>query len=342
VNAQLAKKKPELFLDPMNQWHLYSEFKDGKNIGGAIQYVRMFGIIGAFVLLLACINFMNLSTARSEKRAREVGIRKTLGSMRGQLILQFFNESLLTVIFAFGLSLIFVRLALPFFVPRQILVVLQFTVSVTLIIGTIIVYRQIRFAKDRPVGYTRAGIVSIPVSNSSIHDHFKAVQDELMRTGAVAGVTESGSAPTDIGNSTSGFSWEGKDPNLSVDFGQGAISADYGKLVGWHLEAGRDFRKDFATDSAAVILNQAAIKFMGLKNPIGSRATWDGQPYRVIGVVDDMVMGSPYDEVHPMIFSLLDPKNAGDVVLIKISPGTGRADLLSGTIRACIFCCGTA
>jgi len=115
VNAVLAKKKPALFLLAMSKWHLYDEFKDGKNIGGRIQYVWMFGIIGVFVLLLACINFMNLSTARSEKRAREVGIRKAIGSLRSQLIYQFFSESLLCVAFAFLLALLFVQLSLPFF-----------------------------------------------------------------------------------------------------------------------------------------------------------------------------------------------------------------------------------
>ena len=115
INEQLQKKKPALFLEPMSKWHLYSEFKDGVNTGGAIKYVKMFGIIGFFVLLLACINFMNLSTASSEKRAKEVGIRKTVGSLRRQLIFQFFSESLFTVTFAFILSVLLAWLALPFF-----------------------------------------------------------------------------------------------------------------------------------------------------------------------------------------------------------------------------------
>src|SRR6202035_2144025 len=110
-----AKVHPQIFLQPMSKWHLYSEFKNGVNTGGAIQYVWLFGIIGIFVLLLACINFMNLSTARSEKRAKEVGIRKTVGSLRRQLIVQFFSESLLTVLFAFALSILFVEIALPSF-----------------------------------------------------------------------------------------------------------------------------------------------------------------------------------------------------------------------------------
>jgi hypothetical protein len=245
INAQLQKKKPALFLEPMSKWHLYSEFKNGVNVGGAIKYVQMFVVIGVFVLLLACINFMNLSTARSEKRAKEVGIRKTVGSLRRQLILQFFSESLLTVLFAFILSILLAWLALPFFndvadkqmsipwsnpvfwltgysiyccyiincrqlsclylssfrpvkvlkgtfkagryaaIPRKVLVVLQFTVSVSLIIGTIIVYRQLQYAKNRPVGYSRANLIRVPTDNPSIHDHFDAVKDELIQTGAV-------------------------------------------------------------------------------------------------------------------------------------------------------------
>ena len=200
----------------MSKWHLYAEFKNGVNTGGAIQYVWMFAIIGLFVLLLACINFMNLSTARSEKRAKEVGIRKAIGSMRSQLIGQFFSESLLMTAIAFVVSILMVQLILPFFntvsgkqinlpwsniyfwiscivfsiatgliagvypalylssfqpvkvlkgsfkasrfaaMPRKVLVVIQFTVSVILIICTITVYRQVQFAKSRPVGYSKA------------------------------------------------------------------------------------------------------------------------------------------------------------------------------------------
>jgi len=277
VNPKLALKKPALFLQPMDDWHLRSEFKNGVNTGGAIQYVWMFGIIGAFVLLLACINFMNLSTARSEKRAKEVGIRKTVGSLRRQLVGQFFSESLLTVLFSFGLALLLVQLLLPFFnsvadkqmsifwnnalfwilsvlfilftaliagsypafylssfqpvkvlkgtfkagrfasVPRKILVVIQFAVSVILIIGTIIVYRQIQFAKDRPVGYSRQGIITLPLTDE-IHKHFNAVRDELLQAGVIASMAEAGSPTTGTWSSTSGFSWPGKDPNLSIDF----------------------------------------------------------------------------------------------------------------------------
>jgi len=387
VNVQLAKKKPELFLHSMSRWHLYSEFKNGINIGGAIQYVWMFGIIGVFVLLLACINFMNLSTARSEKRAKEVGIRKTVGSLGGQLILQFFSESLLTVLFAFIFSLLLVQFALPFFnevsnkqmsiawtnpffwctsiilivltalvagsypafylssfkpvkvlkgtfkagrfaaMPRKVLVVLQFTVSITLIVGTVIVYQQIQFAKDRPIGYSRNNLINIPTMNPSIHNHFNAVKDELMQTGVIASLAESQSPTTGVWNSTSGFSWRGKDPDLSIDFGVVSAGLDYGKTIGWHLKEGRDFSRDFLSDSSALILNQAAVHLMGLKNPIGEVVTWWGHPNTVIGVIKDMVMESPYDEPRPIIYEL--SKDDGNMVIIKLNPTVTANDALS-------------
>ncbi len=379
VNPKLALKKPALFLQPMDDWHLRSEFKNGVNTGGAIQYVWMFGIIGAFVLLLACINFMNLSTARSEKRAKEVGIRKTVGSLRRQLVSQFFSESLLTVLFSFGLSLLLVQLLLPFFnsvadkqmsifwsnplfwiisvvfilftaliagsypafylssfqpvkvlkgtfkagrfaaVPRKVLVVIQFAVSVILIIGTIIVYRQIQFAKDRPVGYSRQGVITLPLTDA-IHAHFNAIKDELVRKGAIFSMAEAGSPTTGTWSSTSGFSWPGKDPNLSIDFHNVGVSYDYGKTVGWHIKDGRDFSRDFATDTLGVILNEAAIKYMGLQNPVGRTVTWWDRQLTIIGVIDNMVMNSPYDEPRPTIFDLsLEEQN---ITIAKINPSS--------------------
>src|SRR5436190_12875770 len=278
VNIQLQKKKPALFLHPMGDWHLYSEFKNGVNVGGAIQYVWMFGIIGAFVLLLACINFMNLSTARSEKRAKEVGIRKAIGSLRRQLIQQFYVESVLLVFFSFFISIVLVQLILPFFnevsdkkmaitwgnpllwllgicfslltgiiagsypaiylssfepvkilkgtfkvgrwaaIPRKVLVVTQFSVSIVMIIGTLIVFRQIQFTKDRPLGYESNGIVTIPQYTTDINNRLETVKTELEKTGSVVSVAFSDSPLTGIWSSTSGLDWPGKDPNLAIDF----------------------------------------------------------------------------------------------------------------------------
>ncbi|MEP6846193.1 MAG: ABC transporter permease [Panacibacter sp.] len=386
VNQDEIIHKPQLFLFPMKNWHLYSEFKNGINTGGRIQYVWLFGIIGVFVLLLACINFMNLSTARSEKRAKEVGIRKSVGSLNFQLILQFFGESLLTVFFAFLLSLLIVQLSLPFFnqvadkkmfilwgnplfwiavigfifltalvagsypafylssfraikvlkgtfragrfasIPRKVLVVLQFTVSVTLVIGTLVIFNQIQFAQNRPVGYSRNGLIKIFMNNAEIHNHFDVVKNELAKNGAIAEMAEAGSPPTAIWSTNSGFDWQGKDPGLAVDFPNIDVSYDYGKTVGWQFQQGRDFSRDFLTDSTTFILNEAAVKFMGLKNPVGETVTWDGTPFKVIGVIKDMIIESPYTAVRPMLFHLM--QYAGNVTLIKLNPeGSARESL---------------
>lgn len=378
VNKELAKKKPQLFLHPMSKWHLYSEFENGVNTGGRIRYVWMFGIIGVFVLLLACINFMNLSTARSEKRAREVGIRKAVGSLRGQLIFRFFSESLLVTAFSLIMALLLVQLLLPFFnqladkkmsvlwgnpwfwmacaafsfftglvagsypafylssfrpvkilkgtfkagrfaaVPRRVLVVLQFAVSITMIIGTVIVFRQIQYTKNRPIGYNNNGLVAIPTINDNIHKHFDAVKSELTRTGAIQSMAETASPTTETWSSSSGFDWKGKDPNLSVDFPRVDVSYDYGQTIGWEITAGRDFSRQFATDSSALILNEAAVKFMGLQNPIGETVRWFGDPYTVIGVVKDVIMQNPYAPVRPTVFNLYQGNQ--NFVILRIDP----------------------
>jgi ABC-type antimicrobial peptide transport system permease subunit len=386
LSGQVAKKKPVLFLHPMNKWHLYDEFKNGLNTGGRIQYVWLFGIIGLFVLLLACINFMNLSTARSEKRAREVGIRKAIGSLRGQLIYQFFSESILCVVSAFVLSLLLVQLSMSFFneiadkqmsipwsspvfwlaaigfclltgvitgsypafylssfkpikvlkgtfhvgrlaaLPRKVLVVVQFTVSVVLIIGTIIVYRQIQFAKNRPVGYDRGGLVFVTMYSDQIHKHFDAIKSSLLNTGAISEMAEAGSPPTGNAGSTSAVEWAGKDANQSVDFPQNNISYDYGKTIGWRFAEGRDFLRSFLSDSAAVVVNETAVHFMGLKNPLASSIRYYGKSFKIIGVTKDMVVESPYTQSKPTIYFL--SKDPSSFVLVKINPKMSARDAI--------------
>ena len=387
VNKIELKQKNQVFLNPMKNWHLYSDFKNGVIVGGSIQYVWLFGIIGVFVLLLACINFMNLSTARSEKRAKEVGIRKAIGSLRLQLIYQFLSESLLVVVFAFALSLLLVQLALPFFndvsgkkmsilwsnplfwlsgvifslitglfsgsypalylssfqpvkvlkgtfkagrfaaVPRKVLVVVQFTVSVILIVGTVVVFQQIQFAKNRPVGYSRDGLVALPIVTGDIHKQFAAFKDELTKSGAIVSITETGSPTTAVYSSNSGFNWRGKNPSLAVEFPNIDVDDDYGKTIGWQFVAGRDFSKEFATDSAAFVINETAAKFMNLKHPVGEIIKWDGQPFHVIGIVKDMVVESPYAPVRPTLYHRLS--GAGDYVIVKINPRFSAGEALA-------------
>jgi len=392
VNKIELKQKTQVFLNPMKNWHLYSDFKNGVIVGGRIQYVWLFGTIGVFVLLLACINFMNLSTARSEKRAKEVGIRKAIGSLRTQLIYQFLSESLLVALFAFALSILFVQLALPFFndvsgkqmsvlwsspafwlagisfslitglisgsypalylssfqpvkvlkgtfrvgrlasIPRKVLVVLQFTVSVVLIIGTIVVFRQVQFAKNRPVGYSRNGLVTLPMVTGDIHKQFTAFKADLEKSRAVVSISESGSPTTGDYSSNSGFDWKGKDPSQGVEFPNIDISPDYGKTVNWQVAAGRDLSTAYLSDSLAFIINETAAKFMGLKNPVGEVVKWDGIPYHVIGVVKDMVSESPYFPVRPTLFHLL--KGGGDYVIVRINPKMSAHEALGKIEKA--------
>ncbi|RYU90557.1 FtsX-like permease family protein [Mucilaginibacter terrigena] len=370
-----AQSKPAIFLHPMTKWHLYSEFKDGINTGGDIQFVWLFAIIGIFVLLLACINFMNLSTARSEKRAKEVGIRKTVGSLRSQLIGQFFSESLMITAFAFILSLVLVLLILPWFnqvagktvdilwanpvfwlmglgfalftgivagsypafylssfqpvkvlkgtfkagrfaaLPRKILVILQFFVSATLIICTIIVFRQVQFTKNRPVGYDRTGLVQVNMKSDDIHNNFAAVRNDLLQSGTITEIAESNSPLTGVYSNNSGLNWRGKSPDLQDDFATMRLTPEFGKVANWQLIEGRDFSREYVSDSTAMILNESAAKFMNFKHAVGETIEW-GSKYKVIGVVKDMVMSSPYEPVKPTIMILANgPEGTVDIRL---------------------------
>ncbi len=359
-------ENPELFLEPMARWHLYSTFRDGKSVGGRIQFVWLFGIIGSFVLFLACINFMNLSTAQSERRAREVGIRKSIGSMRSQLIQQFLSESFIVVVCAYCIAIALVTASLPMFnqltdkqmdlpwnylyfwgasvffilftsfvsgsypalylssfqpvkvlkgtfktdrssaAPRKILVIAQFTVSIALIIGTVVVWQQIQYAKDRPVGYTRAGLIMVRKTLDEFFtgDKSETLRNELMRSSAVEGVAESSNPATEVWFNSSSIDWPGKDPNFRADFTTMAVTHDFGTTVGWEFVNGRDFSREYSTDSSAVVLNETAARLMNLKNPLDEELAWDGKKRKVIGIIKDMVMTSPYDPVKPTIYKL--------------------------------------
>ncbi len=383
-----ARFKSALFLHPMNRWYLYSDFKNGVNTGGRIQYILLFGLIGLFVLLLACINFMNLSTARSEKRAREVGIRKAIGSVRGQLIAQFYFESLFIAVLAFAVSLLLVLLCLPAFstlanknitiqwgspvfwviniaftvftgliagsypalylssfnpakvlkgpfrvgryaaAPRKILVAAQFTISAILIIGTIVVFRQIQYAKGRPVGYSRNNLVNITLQTDDINKQFSSFKNDLLKGGFVTGVAESENQVTQINTQNGGFGWRGKNPAMQEQFTTMAITSGFGKTIGWQIVEGRDFDPAFLTDSSGFVVNEAAVKFMGLKHPVGETITWNDNLYKVIGVVKNMVNQSPYQAAVPVFFYL--PKFGPLYVMnIKINPQVSAHDAIN-------------
>ena len=392
LNGHNRKDKPEVLLHPMSKWHLYSEFKNGVNTGGSIQFVWMFGTIGLFVLLLACINFMNLSTARSEKRAKEVGIRKAIGSLRTQLIIQFLSESVLIAFLALILAMIVVQISLPWFnklagkqmdivwtngwfwllstgfalftgliagsypafylssfnsikvlkgtfkagrfasAPRKVLVIMQFAVSTALIISTIIIYQQIQYAKNRPVGYSRAGLLTVNMNTPDLYGHYGAIRNDLIKSGAATNMAESSSPPTDLYQNQSGFDWKGKDPSLNAVFGIMYVTHDFGKTIDLQFKDGRDFSRDFLSDSNGMVMNEAAAHYMGLTNPVGEIIKHNEgnnaiKTYRVIGVIKNMIMESPFMPVKPILYTI-DYDNA-NVVIIRINPALSARNALS-------------
>ncbi|MGC3948059.1 MAG: ABC transporter permease [Chryseolinea sp.] len=382
--------KPKIILHAMPEWHLYSNWENGVKTGGEIELVWMFGIIGIAVLLLACINFINLATARSVKRAKEVGIRMTIGSVRSQLIQQFLSESILVVLVAFVIALGTAQVSLPWFnrladksieipwgqftfwlvsaafilvtsllagfypafllssfrpvqalksslktgrngsLPRQTLVVFQFTVSIVLLFSTLIIYQQIQYSKNRPIGYDRDGLLTMPVMSPDLFGKFDAFNLEVKRTGAVVEASESSSPLTEIYNNSSTFNWKGKDPELqSSDFGVIAVSEDYGATIGWKIKEGRDFSLEFATDSMALILNEAAVNFIGTKDPIGMEITRGEQKFHVIGIVKDLVMESPYREVRPNIYGMDAKAESANWINLKLNPKRSTSESLA-------------
>ena len=357
----ITEIKEEIMLHPLDKLHLYDEFENAKVAGGRIEFVWLIGIIGGFVLFLACINFMNLSTARSEKRSKEVGIRKTVGSVRVQLIGQFLSESVVVAIIAFIFSLIISQLSLSFFnnladkqisiplespifwllalgftlftgiisgsypafylsafkpvkvlkgtfkagrrasIPRKILVVTQFTVSITLIIATVIVFRQIQFAKNRQAGYSREGLITIGIDTPDLEKHYDAIQNDLLQSGAIENMAKTSNSPAHFSNNNS-INWRGKDPALTVFFRNVNATPEFGKTLRWTIKEGRDFSIDISADSSAVILNESAIKIMGLEDPVGEVIEFREKEYTIVGVVKDMATQSPYRPNEPSVF----------------------------------------
>ncbi len=347
------------FLFPMGKWRLYSDFKDGKNTGGMIEYVRLFSIIAVIILLTACVNFMNLSTARSEKRAKEVGIRKTLGSEKRQLVFQFFLESMILVLIAFIFSMIAVYLLMPAFnllvekklavnifepvfwtgavviilftgiiagsypalylssfnpiktlkgtflagrkaaLPRHILVVAQFVISILLISATIIVFKQIQYIKNRNMGYNPNNLITIP-SSSLVDKNYVAIKDEILKTGMIESVTRTGSPITQIQWRSGPPDWDGKPADASLIISCMSTDVDFTKTMGIKMLEGKDF-SGLPIDSSSVILNKAAVEAMNLKNPMGMELRYNMQKYHVIGISDNVVMASPFEPVDPMM-----------------------------------------
>lgn len=363
AHGEDKEMKHEFFLYPLLRWRLYSNFDNGVEKGGMSDYVQLFTIIAIFIIVIACINFMNLATARSERRAREVGIRKSVGSRRNQLIFQFIGESMIIAFISFAIAVVAAQVLLPYYntlvekklfidytskefwlfslglifitgvvagsypafylsgfqpvkvlkgkptigknagLPRKILVTLQFGFSIFLIISMFVIYNQIQLAKGRDIGYSQENLITVPL-NKDYHDNLKPLKLELLASGVVESMVRANSAITDI-NSNNFVGWPGKPEELKVIFTTIVTDYDWAKTMGVKMIEGRDFSEDFKSDSIAIVVNKAAIKLMGLKDPIGTELDLWGKKRKLIGVYDDVLMGSPYDEVKPL-FAVLD------------------------------------
>jgi putative ABC transport system permease protein len=363
IKKRVPKTIVTSFLFPMKDWHLRFDFENGKPTGrGRIQYVHMFSLIAWIILFLACVNFMNLATARSEKRAKEVGVRKVLGSGRGKLILQFISESLFLAFLSVIVGVLIMMVALPFFnilaqkqlllnltspvhllsllgitivcglvagsypslylssfnpvfvlkgvkmksgsasLIRKGLVVMQFSVSIILIICTIIIFQQIEHARNRELGYEKDNLL-VSYVQGDMGKKFSVIKEDLLNTGMVEKAALSDHETIYGGNNSDHYSWEGKDPNVTNIVSQRNVSPELLSTSGIRVVLGRDFYPDPVLDSNNVIITESLAKIMNRPNPIGAIIRADSDRFTVIGMVKDFVYGNVFGTTpDPLIF----------------------------------------
>jgi putative ABC transport system permease protein len=377
----------QLFLHPERDAYLYSNFENGYPAGGRIDYVRLFGMVAVFVLLIACINFMNLATARSAKRAREVGVRKVVGARRGALIGQFLGEALLLTVLALILAISLAALVLPAFnqltdkqiiLPannpafwsivlglglvvgaiagsypalflsslspvrvlksslrfgagaqtfRQGLVVFQFVLSMLLIVGTVVVYRQLNYMQTKNLGYERENLLYV-MAEGELAPKYETFKQELLRRPGIQSVTRLQNPLLGFDNNTTfGISWPGKAPNSTPNFMIQSVDYDLVKTLKLNVK-GRDFSPAFGTDSTNYLINEAAAKLMGYRDPLGKPLTQWGRTGTIIGVVNDFHYGSLHQPIDPLVIRLSKP-SLNETILVRTQPGQTSTALTS-------------
>ena len=384
--------KTQLAMQPFHEYYLNSNIKNAKMDGGRIEYVRLFSFVAVFILLIACINFMNLATARSSRRAKEVGVRKVVGAMRSMLAGQFMGEALLIATLSAILAVLLVALLLPAFnslTSKQIalpyaepifwgiiagllvmtgllagsypalflsslnpvrilkgalkfdsssvwvrkgLVVFQFGLSVILIVGMIIIYRQVGFVQNKNLGFDRENLVYFPLEGE-LSGKFDVLKAQLMEVAGVKLVSHMTATPASNGNGAEGITWPGSDPNALVRFTPVGVGYDFTKTMNLKMAAGRDFSKDFPTDSSGVIVNETAVKVMGLKDPVGREINWGKSKVRIVGVLKDFHFQSLHTAIRPLI-AYLGMREPQGSVIIRIQAGK-TPETLAAIERIC-------
>jgi ABC-type antimicrobial peptide transport system permease subunit len=422
ANPALVTKKIARFLDNYNKEqsktfrielgmqrfgdvYLHSNFKNGRIEGGRIEYVRLFSVVAIFILLIACINFMNLTTARSVKRAKEIGIRKVVGAVRPALIRQFIGEAVLLSLFSVIIALAIVLLVLPAFdhmtgksisfpygsasfwlslaaltlvtgaisgsYPalflssfqpirvlkgtegirrfrtsqergtklrrssmkfsagaawfRKGLVVFQFVLSIVLIIGTIVVSGQVSYVQSINLGYERDNLVAIPLEGD-LTGKYKLFKEQALRLKGIGDVSRISQMPTDIESGTGGVDWDGKDPNNMIMFTNASAGYDLVKTMKLQMAAGREFSNVYPTDSVGYLLNEEAMRRMGLKDPVGKRLTFWQKKGTIVGVIKDFHFNSLHEPIKPLILRFGEQDTYG-MAMVRIKAGQTRQAL---------------
>ena len=354
-----------LFLYPFSDRYLHGRFENHQQVGGRIEYVQLFSIVALFVLLIACINFMNLSTAKATKRAKEIGIRKSIGATRSSLISQFMGESISIAFLALAASLLIVQSLLPAFndltdkaitinysdpsfilllcmialatgivsgsypsfvlssfeviktlkgkvsssvsalFARKGLVVFQFTLSITLIISTLIIYRQIEFVQNKNLGYSKDNLIRFTLEGELL-SNWDTFAQEMQRDPNVISVARSAHGFLDGWGSTGSVQWNGKDPDLNVQFEGAPIDYDLIETMGFGIKQGRSFSRDFIADTSRVLINETAARLMGFENPVGETMRFWERDWEVIGVVEDFHFEGLTTKISPL-FMVIRP-----------------------------------
>jgi putative ABC transport system permease protein len=396
IKKRVEGSVTELELFPFTRIHLHQYFGYDKSAVG-IRYVYVFSLIAAFVLLIACINFMNLATARSAGRAQEVGLRKVVGALKKHLLVRFYSESMVYALLSLFLALLLVRLVLPWFnaltgkgisfnflghsqilwgiagitlltallagsypavflssfqpvrvlkgsltagagsaLFRRVLVVVQFALSVFLIIGTVVVFRQMKYMRTTSMGFDKDQLLTIRLRGTTAAS-YEPFRNELRKDSRVLGVTAATDLPSAIGSNSSGAEWRGKDPEQKILIGLSGVDYDYIDVLKIELLEGRNFSREYESDKTqAFLVNEEVRKLMGRPAGAGEEFSFVGRKGRIVGVMKNYHFESLQSKIEPLAIYLADPPEKGgrfNYALIRISPADipGAVDFVRGT-----------
>ncbi|WP_133551405.1 ABC transporter permease [Pedobacter duraquae] len=367
-------------LFPLDKWHLYDQFENGNSVGGKIDQLRIFMLLAVCILMIACVNFMNLSTASSEKRAKEVGVRKAIGSTRKSLISQFLLESLILAAMSTMLALLLTEVALPYFnqlldlhliIPfdnwmfwpflivlmlftgliagsypalylssfepvkvlkglnlkvgsavsiRKVLVVFQFVFAVCTIICTAVIYQQLSFIQQKPIGYDSHNLLQVAVQgNLRDQNKLNLLKQNLLKSGAASSVSFFSYDINEGGNNTMDVEWPGKELKQDVLFNHRGVGYDFVETIGTQLISGKEFSAQFPNDMTHMLINESAVAMMGLKDPVGKVLKWNDKSWTIMGIVKDFIVESAYQRAAPMMFYPVQYSGA-ETILIRLNP----------------------